>query len=214
MHTLQFFQAILHIDRAMGTLIADYGGAFYLLLFAIVFCETAFVPLFFLPGDPLLFACGAFSAIGAINLWILLATLFVATVGGCTVNYWIGRAIGRRAFTHDYKWLNRAALARTHSFYERNGGATLLVSPYLAVIRTFAPFIAGISEMRFSRFQLFSALGAAIWVAGLVISGNLFGNIPVIREHLNAIVLSGAAVGLGFLLLGAGWKMHCAWLRK
>jgi membrane-associated protein len=214
MDLLQLLHAILHIDQSIGMLAAQYGLAFYLLLFAIIFFETGFVPLFFLPGDPLLFVCGAFCATGAMNLWMLLATLFAATVGGCTVNYWSGRLIGQKVFTHDYKWLNRAALARTHAFYEKHGGATLMISPYIAVVRTFAPFVAGISAMTFSKFQMFNLIGAAIWVVGLVVGGYLFGNIPVVREHLSALVLIGVATGLTALLIGFIWKIRRRWAGK
>jgi len=214
MDMLQLFQAILHIDRTMGTLIAQYGTEFYFVLFAIVFCETAFLPLFFLPGDPLLFICGAFSATGAVNIWLLMATLFVSAYSGCTVNYGIGRAVGRRAFTHGYRWLNRDALTKTHAFYEKYGGVTLIMSPFLAVIRTFSPFVAGVSAMGFAKFQMFTALGATAWVAILVVGGNVFGNIPFIREHLNAIVLSGTVFGLVALLIGTGWKIRKRWLVK
>jgi membrane-associated protein len=214
MRTLQFIQAILHIDQYMGALIAQYGAVFYLVLCLIVFCEIGLVPLFFLPGDPLLFVCGAFSASGALNIWILLVTLFLAAVSGGMVNYWIGSIIGQKVFTHDYRWLNRAALAKTHLFYEKHGGATLIVSPYLPVVRTFAPFIAGISEMTFSKFQLFNVIGAAVWIGGLVVGGNLFGNIPLIRDHLSVIVLTSVVSGLGAVLLGAGWRIYRTWTVK
>ena len=129
MNTLQLTHAILHIDQYMGALAAHYGAAFYLILFLIVFGEMGFVPLFFLPGDPLLFVAGAFSATGAISLWVLLATLFLAAVGGGIVNYWLGSVVGHKISTHDYPWLNRAALARTHLFYEKHGAAALVLSP-------------------------------------------------------------------------------------
>jgi membrane-associated protein len=208
MDAMQLLHAILHIDQYMAALVSQYGTAFYLLLFVIVFCETGFVPLFFLPGNPLLFICGAFSSTGAMNLWVLLATLIVATISGRTVNYWTGRAIGKSVFTHDYAWLNRAALNRTHAFCEKYGGVTMIISPFIAVIRTFAPFVAGVSTMDASKFQLFNVLGAVIWVAVLVVGGNLFGNIPVIHDHMNAIVLIGVVTGLTALVLAAGWKIY------
>ncbi len=208
MDALQLLHAILHIDQSMSALVGQYGTAFYLLLFAVVFCETGTIPLFFLPGNPLLFVCGAFSATGAMNLWVLMATLVAATVAGRTVNYWTGRALGKRVYTHEYAWLNRDALNRSHAFCEKYGGVTMILSPFLAVIRTFAPFVAGASAMQFSRFQLFNVLGAAIWVGVLVLSGNLFGNIPVVRNHMNVIVLVGVSIGVGALILGAAWKIY------
>jgi membrane-associated protein len=202
MDIAHIFHAILHLDQSLRMLVGEYGAAFYLILFVVIFCETAFLPLFFLPGDPLLFVCGAFCATGALNLWLLMATLFAATVSGCMVNYGIGRYIGAKAYTHNYKWLDRAALTRTHAFCEKYGGRTLLISPYIAVIRTFAPFIAGVSAMRVDKFAWANLAGAGLWVVGLVVGGYLFGNIGVIRDHLNALVLGGVAIGLGALLLG------------
>ena len=207
MDLLHFFNVILHIDHYVAALVAQYGAAFYLLLFAIVFCEIGFLPLFFLPGNPLLFICGAFSATGAMNIWVLIATLISATFLGRSVNYAIGRAIGNKAYTHDYSWLNRAALTRTNAFFERYGGATLIISPFVAVVRTFAPFAAGVSAMKFAKFQLFNLLGACLWSIGLVVSGNLFGDLPFIRDHMNVIVLIGVATGLTALLFAAIWKV-------
>lgn len=208
MDPLQFLHAIFHLDQHMEALVAQYGTTFYLLLFVIVFCEIGFVPLFFLPGNPLLFLCGAFSATGAMNLWILMGTLAAATISGRTVNYWSGRALGNRVFTHDYAWLNREALNRSHAFCEKYGGVTMIISPFIAVVRTFAPFVAGVSLMRFSNFQLFNVLGAIVWVGVLVVGGNLFGNIPVVRNHMNAIVLIGVVTGLAALVLAAAWKVY------
>lgn len=202
MDIAHIFHAILHIDQSLKLLVGEYGVAFYLILFVVMFCETGLLPLFFLPGDPLLFVCGAFCASGALDLWLLMPTLFVATFGGCMLNYAIGRYIGAKAYTHNYRWLDRNALNRTHAFCEKYGGRTLLISPYIAVIRTFAPFVAGVSAMRIDKFAWANFGGAALWVVGLVVGGYLFGNIAVIRDHLNALVLAGAAIGLGALLLG------------
>jgi len=184
----------------------QYGSLVYALLFAIVFCETAFLVLFFLPGDPLLFISGALCATGAMNIWILMVLLFTAAVAGSIVNYWLGNAIGQRVFVRDYKWLNREALEKTHAFYEKHGGITFLLSPFIAVVRTFAPFVAGVSAMTFRKFRLFVVAGAALWVITLVSSGYFFGNIPVIRDHLNSIVLLGVGLGLGIPMLNWLWK--------
>ncbi len=204
----QVFHAIFHIDQSMRQLVDAYGALFYLILFAIVFCETGFLPLFFLPGDPLLFVCGAFCASGVLNLGLTLAVLFVAAFGGCAVNYRIGRYVGARAYTQNYRWLDRVALERTHAFCERHGSAALLISPYVAVVRTFAPFVAGVSAMRAGRFMAANALGAALWVLGLVLGGYWFGNIEVIRNNLNTLVLAGAAIGVAALVLGALLKLR------
>jgi len=204
----QILHAIFHIDQSMRQLVDAYGALFYLILFLIVFCETGFLPLFFLPGDPLLFVCGAFCATGVLNLGATMAVLFVATFGGCAVNYRIGRYVGARAYTQNIRWLDRAALDRTHAFCERYGRSALLISPYLAVIRTFAPFIAGVSAMRAGRFMAANAMGAALWVAGLVLGGFWFGNIELIRRNLNTLVLAGAAIGVAALVLGALLKFR------
>ena len=203
---MSLLQTILHLDQYLHIVIMQYGSLVYALLFAIVFCETAFLVLFFLPGDPLLFISGALCATGAMNIWILMVLLFTAAVAGSIVNYWLGNAIGQRVFVRDYKWLNREALEKTHAFYEKHGGITFLLSPFIAVVRTFAPFVAGVSAMTFRKFQLFVIAGAALWVITLVSSGYFFGNIPVIRDHLNSIVLLGVGLGLGIPMLNWLWK--------
>jgi len=204
---LQVLHLILHVDQQLGPALSQLGVVAYVLLFAVVFCEIGIPPLFFLPGDPLLFFCGAFSATGAVNIWLLMPLLFIATVAGSMLSYRIGHKLGRQVFTQDYRWLDKAALQRTHTFYERHGGITLLVSPFIAVVRTFAPLVAGVSGMTHSRFLLFTTAGAALWVVSLVVAGYFFGNIPFIRNHLSAIVLLGIGLGVGALLLGSLLKL-------
>lgn len=203
---MQFIHAALHFDQSLDLFASHYGSWVYAVLFAIVFCETALLVLFFLPGDPLLFIAGTLCATGVMDIWILMGLLFIAASIGSIVNYWIGDAIGNKASKQNYKWLNRAALQRTHAFYEKHGRMTLLLSPFVAVVRTFAPFVAGVSAMTFKKFLLFTAAGDAIWVLTLVPAGYFFGNITVIRNHLSAIVLLGIGVGVGSLFLGRLWK--------
>lgn len=202
----QLSQLVLHFDQHIGAFAAQYGTAIYAMLFAIVFCEIGFIPLFFLPGDPLIFICGAFCATGAIKLWIVMPVLFAATVCGSLLSYYTGCAIGQQVFTRDYRWLDKAALNRSHTFYERNGSVTFLLSPFIAVVRTFAPFVAGVSLMTFPRFVLSVSAGAALWVGLLVTGGYFFGNTPLIRDHMNAIVLSGIGLGVGGLVLSSIWR--------
>jgi membrane-associated protein len=209
MDWLQLLQMVLHFDQHLGGAAAQYGNSVYAMLFLIIFVEIGFLPLFFLPGDPLLFICGAFCASGALDVWIVMAVLFAATVSGSIVDYRIGRAVGRRVFTHDYRWLDKAALQRTHAFYEDHGAITFLLSPYIAVVRTFAPFVAGVTEMTFGKFLLAVVAGAALWVVTLVGAGMLFGNVPLIRDHLREIVLFGVCIGVGSLILTGLWR----WLR-
>lgn len=207
MDLMQFFDMILHVDKTLGTLLAQYGTYVYAVLFAIVFCETGLVVLFFFPGDTLLFIAGAFCATGQMSLPLLLVLLIVAAVSGNTLNYWIGEAIGQRVFTHDYRWINKDALRRTHEFFERHGGKTIILARFVPVVRTFAPFVAGVSDMTHARFQMFNFTGAAAWVLTLVTGGYFFGNIPVVRDHLTAIVLVGVGAAVVPLMLGGLYKV-------
>ena len=188
---------ILHIDKALGIMLQQYGVWVYALLFAIVFAETGLVVFPFLPGDTLLFIAGAFCANGLMSASLLMLLLIIAAVSGNTVNYLIGRALGQRVFTHDYRWIDRHALEKTHAFFEQHGGKTIILARWLPVIRTFAPFVAGVSDMGITRFQIFNVVGALLWVIGLVMAGYFFGNIPIIRDHLNTIVLIGVAAAAG-----------------
>ncbi len=202
----QLLDLVLHVDKALGDLLQLYGPAVYALLFAIVFAETGLVVFPFLPGDTLLFIGGAFCANGAMSAPLLIALLIVAAVSGNTVNYLIGRALGRKVFTHDYRWIDRRALEKTHAFFDAHGGKTIVLARWLPVIRTFAPFVAGVSDMGMARFQLFNVAGAFAWVVVLVMAGYFFGNIPLIRDHLNVIVLVGVAAAAGPVALAAAAK--------
>ncbi|MGO4154505.1 VTT domain-containing protein [Cupriavidus sp. YAF13] len=206
MEASQVLPLLLHFDQHLGPAIAQYGTLVYGILFAIVFCEIGLLPLFFLPGDPLLFLCGAFCASGALKLWILLPVLLAAAVAGSLLNYAIGKAIGSRVLTGGYRWINRDALRRTHDFYQRHGSLTLLLSPFVAVVRTFAPFVAGVSAMSATRFTLAASAGATVWVVSLLVGGFLFGNVPLVRDHMSAIVLLGLALGLGSLVVASAWR--------
>jgi membrane-associated protein len=207
MDLMQFFDMILHVDKTLGVLLAQYGIYVYAVLFAIVFCETGLVVLFFFPGDTLLFIAGAFCATGQMSYPLLLALLVTAAVTGNTLNYWIGEAIGQRVFTHDYRWINKDALRRTHDFFEKHGGKTIILARFVPVVRTFAPFVAGVSDMTHARFQLFNITGAVAWVLSLVTGGYFFGNIPVVRDHLTAIVLIGVGAAVVPLALGGIYKV-------
>lgn len=214
MDIVQFLDLILHVDKTLGAVIAQYGTLVYVVLFAIVFGETGLVVLPFLPGDTLLFIGGAFCATGAMNIWLLMGLLIVAAVTGNTVNYWIGEAIGQKVFTHNYRWLNKEALQRTHNFFEKHGGKTIILARFIPIVRTFAPFVAGVSDMTHAKFQVFNVIGATVWVVGLVAGGYFFGNIPVIRDHLNTIVLIGVAAAVVPLAMGGVWKLTRKITRK
>lgn len=206
MDLMQFFDMILHVDKTLGLLLAQYGIYIYAVLFAIVFCETGLVVLFFFPGDTLLFIAGAFCATGQMHFALLTGLLILAAVTGNTLNYWIGSRVGQRVFTHDYRWINKDALKRTHEFFERHGGKTIILARFVPVVRTFAPFVAGVSDMTHTRFQLFNITGASLWVFSLVTAGYFFGNIPVVREHLTAIVLVGVGAAVVPMALGGLYK--------
>ncbi|WP_209724211.1 VTT domain-containing protein [Duganella sp. 1411] len=207
MDFMQFFDMILHVDKTLDVIIKQYGTLVYAVLFAIIFCETGLVVLFFFPGDTLLFIAGAFCAVGEMNLALLMFLLITAAVTGNTLNYWIGEAIGQKVFTHDYRWLNKDALRRTHEFFEKHGGKTIVLARFVPVVRTFAPFVAGVSDMTHARFQLYNITGAALWVALLTTAGYFFGNIPVVRDHLTEIVMVGVGVAVVPMLLGGAWKL-------
>ncbi len=206
MDLMQFFDMILHVDKTLGALLAQYGVYVYIVLFAIVFCETGLVVLFFFPGDTLLFIAGAFCATGEMSYPLLTALLVMAAVTGNTLNYYIGKAIGHRVFTHDYRWLNKDALRRTHDFFEKHGGKTIIMARFVPVVRTFAPFVAGISEMTHGRFQMYNVSGALLWVVSLVTGGYFFGNMPFVRDHLTTIVLVGVGAAVVPLALGGLYK--------
>jgi membrane-associated protein len=206
MDLMQLFDMILHVDKTLGVLLAEYGTYVYIVLFAIIFCETGLVVLFFFPGDTLLFIAGAFCATGQMSYPLLMALLIVAAVTGNTLNYYIGEAIGQRMFTHNYRWINKDALRRTHDFFEKHGGKTIILARFVPVVRTFAPFVAGVSDMTHWRFQLYNVTGAVLWVASLVTAGYFFGNIPVVRDHLTEIVLVGVSAAIVPLALGGLYK--------
>jgi membrane-associated protein len=204
---LDLLNMVLHIDQTLGIWVAKYGAWVYLVLFLIVFGETGFVVLPFLPGDSLLFIAGAFGASGHIDPLLLAILLMVAAITGNTLNYAIGRYIGPRVFSMNMRFLDRAALMRTHAFYEKHGGKTIVLSRFIPLVRTFAPFVAGVAEMSVARFQLFNITGGVLWVGSLVAAGYFFGNIPLVKEHLNLIVLVGLAAAILPLVMAGVWKV-------
>ena len=170
----------------------------YLILFLIVFCETGLVVTPFLPGDSLLFAVGTFAAAGALDVWLIAGLLLVAAVVGDAVNYAIGAAVGPRVFRREnVRFLNRRHLERTHEFYERYGPVTIVIARFVPIVRTFAPFVAGIGRMTYTRFAIYNVAGAVLWVGLLVGAGYLFGNIPIVRRNFSLVIL--AIIGLSVL---------------
>ncbi|MBN9422031.1 MAG: hypothetical protein BGO63_01535 [Candidatus Accumulibacter sp. 66-26] len=205
-----FIDIVLHLDKHLAILVQQYGPWIYAILFAIVFSETGFVVTPFLPGDSLLFVAGALAAVGGpegMDIGILIVVLFVAATLGNMVNYQIGRYLGPKVFHWESsRFFNKAALEKTHAFYEVHGGKTLVVSRFLPLFRTFAPFVAGIGAMTYSRFTLFNTSGAALWVGSLTLAGYWFGNLPWIRQNLTLVIL--AIIGVSFIPVVIGWWKH------
>jgi membrane-associated protein len=182
---------IVHIDQHLHALCINYGIWVYAILFVIIFCETGLVVTPFLPGDSLLFAVGSLAAIGALNAAVGSVLLMAAAIAGDTVNYWAGNYVGPRVFYEEHsRFLNKEYLHRTHAFYEKHGGKTIIIARFLPIIRTFAPFVAGIGEMTYSRFIAFNVAGGVLWVIVFVSGGYLFGNIPLIKNNFSLVILA------------------------
>jgi membrane-associated protein len=180
----------LHLDQHLSEVISEYGTWTHLILFLIVFCETGLVVTPFLPGDSLLFAAGTFAALGALDLWLVVILLIAAAIIGDTVNYWIGAYIGPRAFRGDIRFLRKEYLDRTHAFYEKHGGKTIILARFVPIIRTFAPFVAGVGAMSYPKFITYNVVGAVLWVGIFVLGGYFFGNIPVVRKNFTIVILA------------------------
>jgi membrane-associated protein len=180
----------LHLDQHLSQVISQYGTWTHLILFLIVFCETGLVITPFLPGDSLLFAAGTFAALGALDLWLILMLLVLAAILGDTVNYWIGAYVGPRAFRGDMRFLRKEYLDRTHAFYEKHGGKTIILARFVPIIRTFAPFVAGVGAMSYPKFIAYNVVGAVLWVGIFVLGGYYFGNIPTVRENFTLVILA------------------------
>ena len=194
---------ILHIDQHLQEIIGQYGTLTSLILFLIVFCATGLVVMPLLPGDSLLFAAGTFAALGSLNLWLLILLLCTAAIAGDTVNYWIGRWIGPRAFSGRLRWLRQDYLRRTEEFYLRHGGKTIVLARFIPIIRTFAPFVAGVGRMNYTRFITYNVAGGILWVVLFTLGGYLFGNLPAVRENFSLVVL--AIIGVSMLPLVTEW---------
>jgi membrane-associated protein len=188
-----FVDVVLHLDRHLSDLVAAYSLWVYAILFLIVFCETGLVVTPFLPGDSLLFATGALAAIehtGTLNPVMIWIVLVIAAILGNEVNFRIGRAIGPRAFSGNLRWLKRDYLMKTHAFYERHGGKTIVMSRFLPIIRTFAPFVAGVGTMHAGKFAAYNFTGGFAWVSLFIWGGYLFGNVPLIKNNFGVVTIT------------------------
>src|SRR3954469_16350173 len=181
----------VHLDQHLAAFVAEHGAWVYALLFLIVFCETGLVVTPFLPGDSLLFVVGAIAAAGGMNIFAVIATLVAAALCGDNVNYWVGRWLGPKVFASgESRWLNREHLRRAHAFYEKHGGKTIILARFVPIVRTYAPFVAGIGAMPYARYLAYCVAGALAWVVSLCTAGYFFGNIPAVRNNLTAVILA------------------------
>jgi membrane-associated protein len=203
----QFIDIVLHLDTHLAILVQQYGLWIYGILFFIVFAETGFVVTPFLPGDALLFVAGALAAIGegGMDIFTLMGVLMLAAILGNTLNYQIGRMLGPKVFHwENSRFFNRDALVKTHAFYEKHGGKTLVMSRFLPLFRTFAPFVAGIGSMSYARFTMFNVIGAVAWVVSLCLAGYWMGNMPWVKQNLSLIIVgiivsSLIPIGIGYM---------------
>ena len=186
----QALDFLLHIDKHLLEVVSTYGTWTYAILFAIVFFETGLVVTPFLPGDSLLFAAGALAGVGALDVSMIILLLSAAAIIGVSVNYSIGRAFGVRAFTEGNRFFKQEYLLRTQRFYEKHGGKTIVLARFVPIVRTFAPFVAGVGRMRYARFWAYNAAGGVFWVASLTLLGYFFGSIPVVKENFTIAILA------------------------
>ena len=202
-----FIDIVLHLDKHLALLVQQYGTWVYAILFAIIFSETGFVVTPFLPGDSLLFVAGALAALGGMDIGVLVAVLIVAAALGNMLNYQIGRLLGPKVFHwENSRFFNKTALQKTHAFYEKHGGKTLVMSRFLPLFRTFAPFVAGIGAMNYGRFMLFNLIGAVSWVVLLTLVGYFFGNLPWVQKNLSLVIVGIIVVSLIPAVIG--WWQH------
>jgi len=192
-----FFNYVMHLDTNLALLVGQYGHWVYGILCLVIFCETGLVATPFLPGDSLLFAAGAVASTGALSPHLLVVLLFFAPLLGDNCNYWVGRFLGPKVFSRPKSiLLNPAHLLRTHAFYEKHGHKAIIIARFAPIIRTFAPFVAGIGRMRYLKFLLFSVIGAALWVPTFIYAGYFFGNIPFVKKNFTLVIFTIIGISL------------------
>ena len=187
---LKVVDIFLHLDIYLSDIISKYGIWTNAILFVVIFMETGFVVTPFLPGDSLLFAAGTFAALGSLNIYLLAALLMVAAVAGDTVNYWIGHRLGEGVYRSENRWIKKEYIDRTHTFFEKHGGKTIFLARFVPIIRTFAPFVAGVGHMSYPYFLSYNLTGGITWVALFTFTGYFFGNIPFIKDNFSLVILA------------------------
>jgi membrane-associated protein len=188
---LKGIDILLHLDRYLDLMIQTMGIWSYVIIFLIIFCETGLVVTPVLPGDSLLFAIGTFAAIGSFDITMVLILLTIAAIAGDTVNYWIGNYLGPKVFHYeDSRFFKKKHLERTHQFYEKHGGKTIIIARFIPIIRTFAPFVAGIGSMTYRKFLSYNVVGGIFWIFSLTLAGYFFGNIPVVRNNFSLVIMA------------------------
>ena len=205
----QLVDIFLHLDRHLTEVTRDYGAFTNVILFVIVFCETGLVVTPFLPGDSLLFTAGTLASLGSLPLGVLLAVLSAAAILGDTANYWIGKKIGPRAFDGSIRFLKQEHLRKTEAFYEKHGKKTIIIARFVPIVRTFAPFVAGVGSMSYGVFLSYNVIGGVAWVLICVLSGYFFGNIPVVKRNFSVAILVIIAISMIPLAVEA-WKVRRA----
>ncbi len=192
---------ILHLDVHLGQIITAYGSLTYALLFLIIFVETGLVVTPFLPGDSLLFAVGAFAALGSLNIFMLLILLMVAAILGDTVNYWVGHFFGEKLVANPKVPIKKEHIERTQKFFDKHGGKTIILARFVPIVRTFAPFVAGIGKMNYGKFISFNIIGGIGWVLLVTLSGFFFGNIPVVRDNFSTVIIAIVLISIAPMII-------------